>query len=195
MKIRDIDNFFTKLSKNYDGHADVVIVGGAAAALMGGVRPTLDIDFEVRLEKSLNGWEIFGKAIRKTEEETGIKAQFAEDITHWSEITLLDYKDRKKLYKTFGNISVWILDPVYWAIGKISRSWDHDILDIIAVFKKEQPDPERTARIWLEALRESPRSSALFSTKKQIVYFFEKHAEKIWGDKFNKEAILKILNN
>lgn len=172
----------------------MIIIGGAAAALMGSVRPTLDIDFEVSLEKSSIRWEIFENAIRQTESDTGIKAQFAEDVDRWSEITFLDYRDNKKLYKTFGKISVWIIDPVYWAIGKICRSWDHDIQDIIAVFKKVQPDPERTARIWLKALTMSPRSSALFSAKKQMIYFFEKYGKKIWGSKFDKETITSILS-
>lgn len=190
MKVTEIDNFFNKLSKHYPKPAEIIIIGGAAAAIMGGVRPTLDIDFEVALAEMPVESIAFMQSIGKVEEDTGIKAQFAEDVDHWSEITLLDYRNKKKLYKTFGAINVWILEPEYWSIGKVGRFWDHDIQDMIAVFTNEQPQPEKLAQTWIRALRTSPLSSSIFPVKKQMIYFFETYGKKIWGNKFDKQKIL-----
>lgn len=192
MKLKDIDNFFNGLSKSFKSKADIILIGGAAAAVLGGARPTLDVDFEARLSNP-DEWEIFQQAVNDSVKKSGVNAQFAEEIERWSEITLLDYRQHKKLYKKFGNITVWILDSKYWSIGKIARYWDQDVQDILAVFKIEKPDPRETLQIWKRALGRSPKSSSLFLVKKQIIHFFSTHGKQIWGHKFDSSEITKDL--
>lgn len=192
MKLPDIDNFFSELSKVYKSKAEIILTGGAAAAILGGVRPTLDIDFEVKLANPKE-WETFQQAITATAKKTGIKAQFAEKIEQWSQVTLLDYNKYKLFYKKFNLINVWVLDPRHWSIGKITRYWDQDVQDILEVFKVTKPNAWEVAKIWKKALNKSPKSSALFLVKKQIEHFFRTHGQQIWGPDFNGAELVKKL--
>ncbi len=77
-------------------------------------------------------------------DETGIQANYAEDIDRWGMVTLLDYRNNTKLYKKYGKLALWVLDPAYWSIGKMTRFIDPDIQDMIQVFRKKK-DPAGTA--------------------------------------------------
>jgi hypothetical protein len=190
LKLEDIDSFFTCLSKKWPHPTRIIISGGAASLVMGGRRPTLDIDFEVDFSKAKNvSKEEFQEAIKKTMEATAIKAQFSEDIQRWSEISFIDYRGHLKAYKDFKSISVYILDAKYWSIGKISRYWDQDIQDMLAVFKKERVDPIDLLTIWKAALSDSCLSSKLNPTKKHILHFFTTFGRKIWIGKYPGEKI------
>jgi len=192
MKPLDVDAFFSQLSQTYKSKAEIVLIGGAAAAILGGTRPTQDVDFEVKLAKP-SEWEIFQQAVIDTVKKTGIKAQFAEKVEQWSQITLLDYREQKRLYKKFNQITVWVLDPIYWSIGKIARYWDQDVQDILAVFKVAKPNAWEVAKVWKKALVKSPKSSLLFLVKNQIKHFFINHGKTVWGPNFDGAEIIKKL--
>ncbi|PIQ88925.1 MAG: hypothetical protein COV72_05775 [Candidatus Omnitrophica bacterium CG11_big_fil_rev_8_21_14_0_20_42_13] len=194
MKPKDIDLFFNRLSENFSGNVKIIILGGAGSLLMGGKRPTLDIDFEVRFNDGENIDRVkFQEAIKKTTQTTGISAQFSEDAERWSEISLSDYSEHLKTYKAFKNIAVYFLEPEYWSIGKISRYWDQDIQDMIAVFKHENIGPINLLAVWTTAISQSPLSSQLFSAKKHIFHFFKTFGRKIWDKDYPEEKILEIL--
>jgi len=189
MRQKELFRFFEVLSKQWKKAADILLLGGAASLLMGGGRPTLDIDFEVVLTAKRN-WSDFEQAVQRTQQETGIAAQFSESVERWSQITLLDYRRHRKFVKTFGKLKVYLLESPYWSIGKISRYWDQDVMDMVAVFEKEQPDPYKLARLWQMAIQRSPRSTVLLSVKKHAHHFFKTFGRKIWGNNFEKERIL-----
>lgn len=192
MKKNNCDQFFSELALRWKNPARIHLIGGAAAQAYGVNRFTVDVDFEAILPDNNREWNLFEEAVRETEKITGIKAQFGENIDRWSRITLLDYRKHLKHYKDFQKLKVYLLKPEYWSIGKISRFWDSDIGDMVAVFKNENTDPLSLAKIWMLALRRSERHSDLFNIKKNAAYFFVTYGKEIWGKKFSEEEIKKI---
>jgi hypothetical protein len=138
-------------------------------------------------------WGAFEKAVHQAESETGIGTQFSENIDRWSQVSYLDYRKHLKKYKKFQQIEVFLLNPYFWSIGKITRYWDSDIQDMIAVFKKEKVDPVQLAKLWRQALQQSPRSTELFLTKQHVVQFFTTYGARIWGDSFSLLDIKKFF--
>lgn len=181
MKKSDIDIFFKELGKELKKPAKIWLTGGAASLLLGGVRPTMDVDFAFSGGGSLDQFEI---NINKAHQKSGLNAEYAEDIDRWSMISFLDYKKHSTLYKKIGKIQVFILDPEYWSIGKITRYLDSDVSDMVAVFKKQKTTPDQLIKVWAQALKKSPKSEALFHFKKHVEHFLKAHGTKIWGNKF-----------
>ena len=49
MRKKQIDLFFRELDKALDEKAKIILLGASAGTLMGHIRPSFDIDFEIRL--------------------------------------------------------------------------------------------------------------------------------------------------
>ncbi len=192
MNRRRIDDFFRTLNAELRQDAGVILTGAAAGSIMGGLRPSVDIDFEIELrDPGEADWERLESAIRKAVEKTGIYANYAEDIDRCGMITLLDYKNRTSLYKKYGKLAVRVLDPAYWSIGKMTRFIDPDIQDMIRVFRKKKVPPMRLAKVWGRALKESPRSTALAGFRRQVEGFFRSYGKKIWGKSFDPARVIR----
>lgn len=187
------DLFFEALAQYWPYPSKIIVTGAWAAQEWGSVRPTQDIDFEIQLISRKSKMEEFQKAAQKASRASGLQAQFSTDIDRWSQITYLDYRKRAKVYKKFDQLTVSIMDPLYWSIGKIARFWDQDLQDLIRVFKRLKPDPILVARLWNKALQKSPKSSALFLVKKNALYFFKTFGPKLWGSGFPMKEVEKIF--
>lgn len=182
MTPRDIDHFFELLAEQCTAPMTIILTGGAAALLMGGVRPTLDIDCAITAkEMSADVDQIFSRITQQTQ----INVQYSEDIDRWSMISFLNYKKHTRPYKVFGKIKVEILEPEYWSIGKMTRFYASDVDDMVAVFKKQKTDPNRLVQVWSKALKKSPRSNAQFNFKRHVAHFFQKYGPTIWGKSFS----------
>ena len=187
MNKRQVDRYFSALSKLYPKSCRVILTGAAAGALYGRVRATMDVDFAAQT----GDWEGFSKAVQEMGLRTGIIAQYAEDIDRWSSITLLDYRKHTYLYRRFGRIEVRLMEPPYWAIGKLARYLDSDTHDMAKVFKKTRTPWKDVATIAGRALKQSPRSTVCFLFRKQSEDFFSQFGKNIWGGNFEpNEAIL-----
>ncbi len=180
MLAKDIDHFFECLDKELHAPTRVILIGGAAATLYGSKRPTEDIDFELQTSEPEDQ---LAKAILAAEMASGIKAQYSTDIDHWGMISLGDYRKHTRPYKKIGKITVELLQPEYWSIGKVSRYYDSDVEDMVLVFKRQKTDPNHLLAVWQEALKYSPVSNALFLFKQQVAQFFRQHGRGIWGAK------------
>lgn len=195
LHLETIDLFFQTLSEEWPHAAEILLVGGAVALVLGGNRPTEDIDFEVSLVPGAKRWDDFQSVVEEVKEKTKIRVQFSESIERWSMISFLDYANHKHriLFKRYGKIHVFLLKPAYWSIGKVGRYLDQDIKDMILVFSKEKIDPLALARLWRKALDQSPRSTQLFNVKKQMHHFFKRYGPKIWGRYLPLEKILPLF--
>jgi hypothetical protein len=107
---RRIERFFKILAQELDGPATAILTGAAAGAILGRVRPSLDIDFAIETaRRQPRYWAKVEDAVRRAEKRAGIPAQFAEDIDRWGMITLLDYKRRSRPYRRFGELQVNVM--------------------------------------------------------------------------------------
>lgn len=186
MDPQQIDHFFKVLDDAFNKEAEIILAGAAAACIMGSKRPSMDIDFAIKLKNSgEQEWDRFESAIKKAKAVTGIQVDYIEDIDRWGMITLLDYENHKNFYKQEGNLTLWVLDPAFWSIGKMTRFLDPDIQDMIQVFKKTKISPIELAKVWGRALRESPRSPDLISFRRHVEHFFASYGRKIWGHTFS----------
>lgn len=191
MNKKNIDDFFSKLSQNskkVKGGMKIFLTGAAAGSLLGGARPSLDIDFAVSCDKKY--FTDAENAIERTSAVSGIAVNFSEDIDRWSQITFLDYKRHAIPYKRFGKVLVTLLEPAYWSIGKITRYLDPDVDDLVRVFKKQRAPALKLAKLWGKALRKSPRSSASFSFKTHVKHFFRTYGRVIWGNEFSPDKYI-----
>ncbi len=187
-----IDRFFRVLAVQLGQKAVVLVTGAAAAAIWGRVRPSVDIDFAVRMtRRGENAWEAFEQAVARTVGLTGVQANYAEDLDHWGLITLLDYRRHTRSYRRFGALEVRLLDPTYWSIGKMTRYLDPDVRDMVQVFKRQRVPADRLVRLWGRALRRSPRSIVLSQFRRQVEHFLRTHGHAIWGRKFDAERALR----
>jgi hypothetical protein len=186
MNPKEIERFFKGIAKDYPGDATVYLTGAAAGALMGGVRPSLDVDFGVEIKgANANGWEQLIAAIEKNKRLTGLGGNYDEDIDRWGMITLMDYQKHAKLYKQYGKLKVKVLEPAYWSIGKMTRYLHPDIADMEMVFRKKKVPPTVLTEVWGKALKSSPRSASLLLFRRQVEDFLVHSGPKIWGKAFD----------
>ena len=193
MKKKDVDRFFSELSREWSHPTRILLIGGGEALLLGGARPTLDVDFEVKFLAAGLSWDEFVQAVQRVTARTGIGAQYSESIERWGELTLLDYRRHTRPVGVFGEVELRVLEPAYWSIGKMGRYWDQDIQDMIAVFKREKPDPRSVARVWARAIAQSPKSTQLMLSRRQALHFFKVFGKEIWGQAFSSEPIQKLF--
>lgn len=192
MTERQIRRFFQALAGELKRPVRVTLTGAAAGALLGSVRPSLAIDFQIEPAQGARGrWDELEVAIGRAVQLTGIQANFAQDIDRWGAISLLDYRRHTRPYATFGRLRVRLLDPRYWAIGKLSRYLDPDVQDLVAVLKRQRPPVAQLARLWGRALAASPRSSACTQFRAQVEHFLRTYGPAIWGPGFNADMVIQ----
>lgn len=195
MTHKQIDKFFQTLNQNIKdtakGKIKVILTGAAAGILMGGNRPSIDIDFGIECNKKY--LRVIETAIKKASRIAGIAVNFSEDIDRWSEITFLDYKRHTRAYKTFGAIEVSILSPAYWSIGKLTRYLDPDVDDLVKVLKNNPVAPLELAKLLGKALLKSPHSTASFTFRNHVEHFFKTYGKSIWTGDFNQDKCLEAF--
>jgi hypothetical protein len=189
---RRIEAFFATLSAELGGRATIYLTGAAAAALWGRVRPSVDIDFGLVLPiGSKKTWDEAHDAVVRTSRLTGIPASVAADIDRWGMISLLDYKRSSRARFRFGPVTVRLLHPVNWSIGKLTRFLDPDIRDVTEVFRRQHVPARSAARTWGQALRASPASTSQFQFRRNVEIFFEREGSRVWGKSFDATAAIR----
>jgi len=188
MNLIQIDRFFEILADELAVPATAIITGAAAAQILGGARPSMDIDFALRLGSGKRGWEAVDAAVQRAVQKTGVQADYAEDIGRWSMISLLDYEKHASSYKRFGALRVLVMDPAYWSIGKVTRYLEPDSRDLLAVLKKQKTPARRLIDVWGRAVKASPRSADLRLFLHHARHFLRTYGREIWGKEFDIET-------
>ena len=197
MKTADIHRFFDDLGRRIVRPVQVLLTGAAAGILQGMKRATLDIDFEIRLKRAAREshadapWEAVQKAIEDAARATGITPQYDEDIDKWSSIALPS--KRSRLYRRFGKVEVRILDPLLWAIGKLTRYLSTDIQDLRIVLKNANTSSTNAVKLWGKALGISSASSGQSTFRKQVETFLDNYAREIWGQNADSEELKRLF--
>lgn len=183
MKRSFVDRFFRELDREWRRPAEVILTGAVAGSLFGHVRPSVDIDFEIRAARRTGG--LLGDVIRRISEKTGVTVNYAEDISHGSMISYLDYRRKALPYKRIGRLEIQLMAPRYWTIGKMARFLELDIRDLVEVIRKKGLSADGLARLWGKALARSPLSLASGQFRDHVIYFFERYGKSVWGKGFD----------
>jgi hypothetical protein len=192
MKRNIVDLFFRGLDRALSSRATVIVTGAAAGAIYGNVRHSVDIDFEIRLERrekkgDQNQDEIVEGAIRDVSSKLGIAANYSDDISHWSMINYLNYRKSSVPYKKIGRMDIRLLAPEYWTIGKMARFLEIDVHDMIKVIKKKRLRPAPLVSLWARALRASPLSRAKGQFRRNVESFLNMQGKRLWGKTFDRQ--------
>lgn len=194
MTRQHIHRFFQVLARELDQPATVILTGAAAAAVWGGVRPSLDVDFGITPARGGSSrWRALEEAVARTTRLTGIQANYAADIDRWGAITLLDYRRRTLPYRRFGTLTVRLLHPAYWSIGKMTRYLAPDLQDLVTVLRAQRVPVASLVRLWGRALRRSPPSAAVTHFRNQAEHFLRHHGRTVWGTAFDPERAVRCF--
>lgn len=182
-----IDLFFLELSKRTKKNTEVIVTGAVAGALFGHSRPSLDIDFEIRVkrEKDPAYLEYLDGVIREISSRLKVDTNYGEDIGHWSMIDLLDYRKRSIRYRKIDRLDVRLIAPEYWTIGKMTRFFEIDIQDMVQVIKKKKLDADKMIELWARALKASPMSLTKRDFVAHVKMFLKVYGKRAWGKTFD----------
>ena len=194
-----VDQYFTELNKIIKHPIRVLLTGAMAGIILGNIRPSMDIDFEIEFTSIDDSKDEIilqiEAAIKETSRKLSLPAQYSEKIQGWSEISYLNYKETSNLYKKIGKIEVRLLSPEHWSIGKMARYLELDAMDVAYVFKKQTISWEKVADLWGRALKDSSRSDKSREFRNHVEDFLKHKGKKIWGDKFDPEIALDKFRN
>lgn len=190
---RLIHLFLNALAQNLETPSEVILTGASAGFLMGHVRPSLDIDFEIQIKgrSSRKTKAKLEEAVAKASQLSGLSAQYSENIGGWSMISYLDYRKKAVPYRRFGKLNVKVMAPEHWTIGKMARFFELDIRDMIQIIRKKKVRPSTLIRLWAKAVNSSPLSLELGTFRNHVIYFIRKYGKKIWSRSTNVEPLIQ----
>ncbi len=195
MKKNIVDLYFLELDRALPGAASVILTGAAAGAIYGHIRPSVDIDFEIRLKgkkRTQSQDEILQDSIGEVSSRLGIAANYSDNISRWSMIDYLNYRQSAIPYKKIGRMDIRLMAPEHWTIGKMARFLEIDVKDIVKVIQKKRLRAAPLISLWARALRASPLSLAKGHFRRNVEGFLIMHGKKLWGKAFDGE---KAINN
>lgn len=190
----DLKKFFSALARHLPAPAKIILTGGSEALLLGGNRPTGDLDFSLVTSgrQPVLSSQVEA-AIAAAAKEAGVAVQYSTDIDRWSQVAIPKAKTKTRFYKRFGPLTVRLLDPKCWAVYKLARYLDSDVEDLLSVLKRQRISWTALARLCGKCLRSSPRSTQLYLFRKQVEHFFRQHGRKIWGKSFKSERAVAVF--
>ena len=192
MKKNFVDRFFVELDRELGRPAEIILTGAALGALMGNIRPSLDIDFEIKVKGSKKR-NLVHEAIRRASSKIGITVNYSEDIGHWSMISYLDYRKSAVPYQTIGRLRIKLMAPAHWTIGKMTRFLEIDIQDLLKVIKKKKLKANPLIRFWGRALRSSPLSMTSGHFRNHVVFFLRQYGKFLWGSGFDLDHSITLF--
>ena len=194
MTEKTIRLYFKELDRRLGAEAVVILVGAGAGSLMGHIRPSLDIDFEIRLRgRSAKTRGLLDQAVKEAAAAIGVAVNYSEDIGHWSMVSYLDYRKTALLYRRIGKITVKLIAPEYWTIGKMTRFLELDIRDMVKIIQKKELRPTRLVGVWSRAMKDSSLSLELGQFREHALFFLKKYGKKLWGKSFDEEKVGRPL--
>ena len=125
MDNREIKTVLQKIGERVPAGSRLILVGGSALALLGNMRPTIDIDFigdDIRPSK-------LHQSVLKMAEEFGI---YADVVPLERFIPLPKGSEKRDIHiGQFGNLDVYVADPYSIALSKVDRGADTDYDDLL----------------------------------------------------------------
>jgi hypothetical protein len=192
MRKKQMDLFFKQLSECLDLTCDVILLGASAGRLMGNIRPSKDIDFEITLRgKQANDLrEKMQAAVEQTSKLCQIEVNYSEFVGGWSRIDFLDYRESAIPYKTFGTIHVKVISPGHWTIGKMGRFLRLDVNDMLKIIRSKGLKPQPLISLWARAIKKSPLSLEVGQFRDHVVYFLKHYGKSLWGSEVDPAKLV-----
>lgn len=191
-----VDLFFKELDREWKKPARIILTGAAAGALLGHIRPSMGVDFEIHISKNKKrGVRSIEEVLQKVSKKTGVQINYSEDISHGSMINFLDYRKKVLPYKKIGQLEIKIMSPEYWTLGKMTRYLEIDIQDMVQIIKKRKIRPEVLIKLWAKALLASPLSLSLSQFRDHVNDFLKRYGRKLWGKSFDAKRAITLFNN
>jgi len=191
----NLRKFFLALARRLPVPATLVLTGGGAAMILGGRRPTGDVDFNVLMKGG--NVELLAEvesAIAAASQEAGVVVQYSTDIDRWSQVTVPTRRRKVRFHRRYGKLTVQLLEPKCWAVYKLTRYLDSDVKDLVSVLTRQKVSWPGLAPPCGASLRSSPRSTQLFLFRRQVEHFLTQHGTKIWGERFNSEKAVAVFH-
>ncbi|MGH7894580.1 MAG: hypothetical protein ACREQL_07920 [Candidatus Binatia bacterium] len=190
----DLDRFLRTLARRLPCPVRLVLTGGAEAMLLGGIRPTGDLDFALVVAEQFEAhWPAVEAAVAAARDEAGIAVQFATDIDRWSSVSIPAARRRTRAFRRIGRLSVHLVEPTCWAVYKLTRYLDSDVEDLRAVLRRQRVSWRPLARLCGESLRTSPRSTQLRLFRQQVEHFLRTYGSGVWGATFDPERAISVF--
>ncbi len=113
----EIAEFFRTLAQRYRKPASVFLLGASALALLGSLRPTLDIDYDVK--GTPEDMAELQKVIEKLAAEQKLELEYVpiEEFIPLPESAA----SRHRLVGRFGELTGYVYDPYSIALSKVAR--------------------------------------------------------------------------
>lgn len=194
VKSKLIDRFFREFDREWRRPAEIILTGAAAGALLGNVRPSFDVDFEIRISGKGGRKPLLVEVLQRVSKKTGMAVNYSEDISHWSMINYLDYRRTALPYKKIGRLTVKIMSPEYWTIGKMARYLESDAQDVLKIIKKKRLESKPLLRLWAKALASSILSLASGQFRDHVVHFLRSYGRSLWGKNFDSVKAIALFN-
>lgn len=192
MTPRKILSFFKRLDHRLNRAAEVIIVGASAGSLMGHVRPSFDIDFEIRV-KGKGARAALEAAVKSASEEAGVAVNYSENIGGRSMVSYLNYRKTAAFYRQVGKLRLKLIAPEYWTIGKMTRFLELDIQDMLKIIRRKKIQPGKLIKIWAAAVNASDLSLELGQFRDHVVYFLKKYSRRLWGQNTDAEKWTRLF--
>lgn len=129
MDNREIKTVLQKIGARVPAGSALTLVGGSALALLGNMRPTIDIDF---VGDDIHPSELH-QSILKMAEDFGV---YADPVPLERFIPLPDGSEKRRIHiGQFGNLEIYVADPYSIALSKIDRGADTDYDDLLFLIK------------------------------------------------------------
>jgi hypothetical protein len=189
----DLTAFLAALARRLRFPARIVLTGGCEAMLLGGTRPTGDVDFGVAV-RGEDRWPAMEAAILAAANDAGVAVQYSTDIDRWSSVAIPPRRLKTRRLRQVGPLAVHLLDPACWAVYKLARYLDADVDDLRRVLRHERVPALALARLCGESLRASPRSTQLFAFRCHVEHFFAAHGPSIWGKRFDPARAIGVFH-
>lgn len=126
-----IDRFLTAVGQRCEPGTNLYLLGGGALELLGGLRPTIDLDY---VGDDLQS-DSLQQLLTKTADELQIELE-AVPITEFVPLPQ-DADNRAVFVGKFGNLTVYVFDPYTIALSKLDRGFDTDIEDILFLVQRQ----------------------------------------------------------
>lgn len=156
-----------EFTKANNADIEIILIGGLALHHYGlKDRATIDIDAEVK-----GNIEALFNFLKHKE----IPSDIGEDIAGWSVVTMPPgYRERTiRIYKD-EHLTVKVLHPLDFVVAKLRRATEEDLEDAAFMVKQFGLKFEEIRETAEEAIRNSPKDTALFIFKKNVALFLNR---------------------